>query len=76
MPNKTSFFYTMKITEITRENINWINEQRNLLNIGSLALPDYKYVKINLYGVVNNLYNQYEIVSFEEFKNEISNIKY
>ncbi len=57
----------MVITEITAENLDWINQERKKRKISPpLTLKSYTYIKKSFYGTLNQ--QDYILVSFEKFK--------
>jgi hypothetical protein len=60
----------MVITEITAENLDWINQERKKRKINKpplrLSLKSYNYIKENFYGTLSQ--QDYILVFFEKFK--------
>jgi hypothetical protein len=58
----------MVITEITAENLDWINQERKKrqINYPPLSLKSYNYIKENFFGTPKH--GDYMVVSFEKFK--------
>jgi hypothetical protein len=59
----------MVVTLITKDIIDWINQERLKLKIFSkISILDYCYIGTDFYGYSLNSYTVEKIVSFEEFQ--------